>query len=240
MKKRDVVYMIYSEEERSITASGIEFNEFVDSLTMGLNNVLLLSSGYTGADFHSGVGLDFVKRENLHKLYKENIHSYGDFCWIDFDELASLDKLEPQEKAELLYLGHYKKVLGSLFFEKLNNQFVYLAHDDGWYSKVFYKNKQDQLDIFRHLFPGKLKIYKRNVEPMSLEVGGQLVSFAKEGLLIDFSKTIKSRTGLEIPLNVIGKIKNFDDVYNNMERHKARAKSEHWLKYKESQWVIKS
>jgi hypothetical protein len=240
MKNKDVIYIIYNEEEQSATSMGIEFIDFGNSLTMELNNVLLLASGYIGEDFHSGIGLEFVRKEHLSGLYKENVYSYGDFCWVDFDGIASLDNLEPQEKAELLYLGHYKKALRSPFFDKLNNKFVYLAHDDGWYNKVFHKDKNDYIDMLRHLFPNRLKTYKKNVQPLSLDVGQQLVSLARDGLLIDLYRTIKSRNGVEIPFNVIGKIMDFDDVYNNMERHKAKAKSEYWLLYKNNQWMIKS
>lgn len=127
-----------------------------------------------------------------------------------------------------------------LFFDKLNNKFVYLAHDDGWHNKILHKDKNDYVDAFRNLFPNKLKAYKKNVQPISLAVGQQLISFASHGLLIEIYRTIKTRNGLEIPINIIGDIKDHDDVYNNMDRHKARAKSEYWLVYKNKQWMINS
>jgi hypothetical protein len=33
---------------------------------------------------------------------------------------------------------------------------------------------------------------------------------------------------------------DFDDVYNNMDRHKVKAKSEYWLVYKNKKWMITS
>lgn len=241
MKTKDVIYMIYNDKEQSVTSMGIEFIDFVTSLTIELNNILLLASGYTGEDFHYGLRLEFVRKEHLSDLYKENVHSYGDFCWMDFDDITSLDNLEPQEKAELLYLGHYKKSLSSPFFDKLNNKFVYLAHDDGWYNKVFLKDINDYTDVFRHLIPNRLKkSYKKNVQPLGLDVGQQLVDLASDGILIDLYRIIKFRNGVEIPFNIIGKTMDFDDVYNNMDRYKAKAKSEYWLVYKNNQWMIKS
>jgi hypothetical protein len=166
MKKRDVIYMIYNEGEQSVTSAGIEFSDFINCLSIELNHILLLASGYFGADYHPGLRLDFVRNEQLHDLYKENVYSYGDFCWIDFDEVSSLDQLEPHEAAELLYLGHYKQPLGNPFFEKLNNKFVYLAHDDGWFNKIYYKDINQSVDVLRHLVSNRLKSYRRNVPPV--------------------------------------------------------------------------
>lgn len=93
MKNRDIIYMVYDEKDQSVTSMGIEFIDFVRSLTVEINNVLLLASGYIGEDYHSGVGLDFVRKEYLEELYKDNVYSYGDFCWIDFENIVSLDNL---------------------------------------------------------------------------------------------------------------------------------------------------
>jgi hypothetical protein len=241
MKTKDIIYMIYNEDEHSVTSMGIEFHDFVNSLSIELNNVLLLASGYAGEDFHYEMRLEFVRKEHLSDLYKENVNSYGDFCWIDFNDIASLDDLKPQEKAELLYLGHYKEALRSPFFDKLNNKFVYLAHDDGWYNKVFYKDKNDFIDLLRNLIPNRLKTYKKNVQqPLSRDVGQQLALLARDGILIDLYRIIKLRNSVEIPFNIIGKMLDFDDVYNNMERYKTKSKSEYWLVYKNNQWIVKS
>ncbi|MFF2484625.1 hypothetical protein [Paenibacillus sp. NPDC058071] len=240
MKSKDIIYMIYNENEQSVTSMGIEFIDFINCLTIEPNNILLLESGYTGEDFHYGLRLEFVRKENLNDLYKENVYSYGDFCWVDFDELITIDNLTPHEKAELLYLGHYKQPLGSPFFEKLNNKYVYLSHDDGWFNKIFYKDKNQYIDALGRLVSNRVKSYRKNVSPLSQDIVEQLTLFAKDGILIDLYRIIKSRNSVEIPFNVIGKMMDFDDVYNNMERHKAKAKSEYWLVYKKGEWVISS
>lgn len=240
MKSRDVIYMIYNENEQSVTSAGIEFSEFINCLPVEPKHILLLASGYLGGDFHPGLRLDFVRNEHLNELYKENVYSYGDFCWVDFDEISSLDQLEPHEKAELLYLGHYKQPLGNLFFEKLNNRFVYLAHDDGWFNKIFYKDINQSIYMLRHLIPKKLKSFRKHVPPLSIDIGEQLMLFARDGILIELSRIIKSRNSVEIPITIIGKNIDFDDVYNNMERHKAEAKSEYGLVYGKNEWMIRA
>jgi hypothetical protein len=63
--------------------------------------------------------------------------------------------------------------------------------------------------------------------------------FARDGLLIELSRIIKSRNSVEIPITILGKIMDFDDMYNNIERHKAKAKSEYWLVYRKKEWRIR-
>ena len=55
MKTRDIIYMLYNENDQSVISMGIEFLDFVTSLHSELNHVLLLASGYTGEDFHYGL-----------------------------------------------------------------------------------------------------------------------------------------------------------------------------------------
>ncbi|TCN01328.1 hypothetical protein EV294_101782 [Paenibacillus sp. BK033] len=240
MKSKDIIYMIYNEDEQSVTSMGIEFTDFINCFTFELNYILLLASGYAGEDFHSGVGLEFVTSENLNDLYNENVYSYGDFCWVDFNTVSALDNLVPQEKAELLYLSHYKQPLASPFFDKLDNKIVYLAHDDGWFNKIFYKDINNYIEVLRHLISFRLKSYKKNVRSLNVDVAEELAQMARDGILIDLYKLIKSRNGVEIPFNVIGKVYDFDDVYTNMERYKAKARLEYWLVYKNKEWSIKS
>ncbi|MFC3799226.1 hypothetical protein [Cohnella sp. GCM10012308] len=239
MGKRKFLYMVYNENEQSVTSTGIEFADFVHALPIGINHILLLDSGYAEGEFHAGLRMEYVRKERLQALYKENVYAYGDFCWVDFEEVAVLNKLEPQEKAELLYLGHFKQPLESPFFEKLCNQFVYLAHDDGWFNKVFYKNAELYTGMLRQLVANRLKTYGLDTPPITADVGEQLKLFAKDGLLIESSRLVKSHTGVEVPLHVIGTITNHDELYNNIERYKSEARSQHWLVYKNGEWTIR-
>src|SRR5699024_6941087 len=117
---------------------GIEFKEFIEVNKDYIPNLLLLKHQFDQAHFNLRTGLEYVDQERLAKLQTEDVYSYGDFCWLDFEEDINLEQLEGQEIAELLYMGHFKDHLHLPFYEKLNNQFVYLAHDDGWYNKVYY------------------------------------------------------------------------------------------------------
>ncbi|MFK4998592.1 hypothetical protein ACI2OX_18625 [Bacillus sp. N9] len=76
----------------------------------------------------------------LPSLLTEDVYSYGDFCWLDFEEESDLNSLSGQEIAEILYLGHFKDHLASPFYEKISNHVVYLAGDDGWFNKTYYRS----------------------------------------------------------------------------------------------------
>ncbi len=234
------MYMIFNEADQSVISTGINFNEFVSSFPAGLSNILLLAGGYTGQDFHSGLRMDFVRKERLEEFYREDVYKYGDFCWIDFGSMAALDQLEPQEKAELLYLGHYHQPLNSPFYDKLSNRFVYLAHDDGWYNKIYYRDIQDYTIMLQHIFPAKWHARKRKVKPLGLNAAKELTSLASKGVLVELNRTIKTRNSLEIPLNIIGEILNLDDLYNNLEKLKAKAEAEYRLVYKDKHWTVNS
>lgn len=241
MKTRDILYMIHNDTEQSVTSMGMEFREFVSSLATGLQHVLLLESGYFGHDFHIGHQLEYVTNPNLPDLYQDNVYSYGNFCWVDFNDIPALDLLEPQEIAELLYLGHLKKPMHRPFWDKLGNRFAYLAHDDGWYNKIYYRDRGDYTAMLRNLFSLKLKGYtKKAIPPLSQAAAEQLMEHALGGVLIQMHRTLKSRSGVEIPYIVIGRYTDFDDVYNSMERYIGRARNEHWLICKNGEWSIKS
>jgi hypothetical protein len=240
LKTRDVIYLIYDDEQHCVTSTGIEFLEFVRAIPFALKNVLLLSSGYTGGYYHSDLRLDYVVEKSLPELFKEDVYSYGDFCWVDFENVGSLDEIKPNEKAEILFLAHYKKPLHSAFFNKLNNKFAYLAHDDGWYNKILYKREEDFIDVLRNIIPSKLKSkYRKSAQLLNKDDGRNLSHMAKSGLLVDLRSIAIDKDRVEIPLYVIGKMVNFDDVNNNMDVHIAHCKSRSRLVYFNHQWMIR-
>lgn len=78
-----------------------------------LTNLLLLKHQFEDSDYHYSTHMDYLEEEQVSLLVDEEVSDYGDFCWIDVDDVSSLDLLEPQDVASLLYLGHMKKPLHS-------------------------------------------------------------------------------------------------------------------------------
>ena len=65
-----------------------------------------------------------------------------------------------------------------------------------------------------------------------------LLKISENGLLVDFN-CINRYNGLEIPIYVIGKLYNMDDLYHNLERYKGKAKQNLLLVYKNKRWILK-
>ncbi|WP_110111710.1 peptide ABC transporter permease [Bacillus sp. CGMCC 1.16541] len=248
---RDVVYIHNHLAERYFTAYGIEFKEFVHSLPRPLTNVLLLKHQFEDSDYHFPTHLDYVEDEQIWSLVEDNVYQYGDFCWIDFDDLSSLDLLEPAELAALLYLGHYKKPLVTPFSNKLSNQFVYLAHDDGSSNKTYYRDVYDVKHLISRLIPLKITLLKqkrfalrrKKVEypPVPLVLANTLLTLMSDGLIIDFEAMIQTRKDIQIPIYTIGKeMIDMDELYNDRHEYKKKSKLQASLvlNKKDLEWTL--
>ncbi|MDE3840686.1 hypothetical protein C0966_15415 [Bacillus methanolicus] len=228
---RDLIYVHLNESDRYVITYGIEFFEFARSLSDLMNNLLLLKHRFDDGDFNMHTLLEYVPKERLNRLVKDDVYGYGDFCWIDFAEVESLDELSGREIAELLYLGHLKQHLKPPFYNHLGNQFVYLAHDDGWFNKTYYRHlnhfyrmlgeviamKLNQLKIDKTLLGIKKK---RSYPPVTKELLMSLSGFMKEGAVLSLKNLAKNRNRLEIPIWAIGDFDNMDDMYEEFEKVK--------------------
>lgn len=208
---------------------GIEFAEFARSLSDLMNHVLLLKHQFDDGDFNMHTLLEYVPNDRFKKLIQDNVYGYGDFCWIDFEEVEGLDELPGQELAEILYLGHIKDHLKQPFYNYLRNRFVYLAHDDGWWNKVYYRNMTDFYRMVGDVVADKLsdkKVEKnlfglkkkRTFPSLPMEFLLNMRSLMKEGMVISLQDMTQNRTKIEIPIWVLGDYHNMDDMYDEYEK----------------------
>ena len=228
MKKEshDILYMHMQASERFVLFNGLDFREFMYSVPYPLNSLLLLKHRFDGGEYNLNVMLDSVPSEEIPRLIKEDVRAYGDFCWVDFEESAGLDELEARELAELLYLGHTKNHLHSPFYRKLNNQFAYLAQDDGWFNKIYFRSLSAYYKILGRLIPLKMEHFKlerswlgvkkkKELTPVPVEVIKELAPILAEGMVISFSHAKITRTKIEIPIWVVGDYLNMDEMYDD-------------------------
>ncbi|MDQ0216305.1 hypothetical protein J2S13_002746 [Oikeobacillus pervagus] len=227
---KEIIYIHLNIASQYTMSFGIVFRDFVKSLSTDLNNVLLLKHQFDDSDFNMHTLLDYVEKENIHQLLKEDVYEYGDFCWMDFEDTDGLNELEAQEIAELLYLGHSKQHLREPFYSKLNNQYVYLSHDDGWFNKIYYRYIQDFYHILGNIVALKLSRLKSEKAFFYLKKGKDfpsvptdiIASFKekmKEGMVISLSKAVQTRTRVEIPVWVVGDYVNMDEMYDDYTSH---------------------
>jgi len=105
IKRQDDFYINAYRERREVINYGLEFKDFYQFEPREISNILLLKSNFSGGCFNSSTRLITVNKMDMEELLADDIYGYGDFCWIDFESLESVDNLDPQSLAELLYLG---------------------------------------------------------------------------------------------------------------------------------------
>ncbi|MDF1508592.1 hypothetical protein PZE06_10365 [Robertmurraya sp. DFI.2.37] len=227
--QRELVYVHLNETKHYVLSYGIEFGEFARSLKDLMNNVLLLKHHFDDGEFNLHTLFEYVPHEQVEKLIKDDVYGYGDFCWVDFEEEDALNELSGQELAELLYLGHMKDALRTPFYQQLRNRFVYLAHDDGWWNKVYYRNMKDFYHMLGEVLAAKMtdsKLAKsilgikkkRPFPPIHMELILNMKIMMKEGILISIHDNVQTRTAIEIPIWVLGDFDNMDDMYEEYEK----------------------
>lgn len=239
-KLRDVFYINAFKENNEIVYYGLEFKEFTKFIPADIDNILLIKSQYYGPGYRAEYNFETVNKEEMQEFLKEDIYGYGDFCWVDFDKLESIGNLEPSQVAEILYLGHMFLPVKSPFFEKLQNKYAYLAHDDGWFCRLYCRNFNDFGEIIANKIISMASTSKRRkIYTICDELKLQLLSLADNGLLIDFSNILWCERSIEIPIYTIGKFINMDAMYNDLKRHIGCANYSAKLVHKNKSWAIK-
>lgn len=236
---RDVFYINAFPENNELVYYGMQLNEFIKYAPVEINKLLILEGEYYGRGFRSKTKLEVVENDEMDEFLGEDVYSYGDFSWVDFDERDNVENLEPQELAELLYLGHMFKPIKSPFFDKIQNRYAYLAHDDGWFCRLYCREYSDFKEIICNKIIDTVSTSKRRkIYPFSEELKEELLNLAKDGLLIDFNNFLKLERSIEIPIYTIGKFLDMDEMYNDLQRHTSRAKYSAYLVHKNKKWVI--
>lgn len=236
---RDVFYINAFPENKELVYYGMQLNEFLKCAPVEINKLLIIEGEYFGRGFRSKTKLQVVENDEMEEFLNEDIYGYGDFAWVDFENKENLEKLEPIELAELLYLGHMFKPINSPFFKKIQNRYTYLAHDDGWFCRLYCKEYSD----FKEIICNKI-IYtvstskRRKIYPFPEEVKEELLNLAKDGLLIDFNNFVKYERSIEVPIYTIGKFVDMDEMYNNLQGNISRAKYSAYLVHKNKKWTI--
>ncbi|WAA09256.1 hypothetical protein [Fervidibacillus albus] len=232
-----IIYLFVNRHDHYVVSHGISFQDFVWNLNIPLRHILLLSNRFDESEYHLHTQLDYVSSDQLPNLLKKDARQFGDFCWVDFEDVFDLDELDGHELAELLYLGHMKRHLVSPFYKKLNNRFAYLTSNDGWMNKIYFQNWNDFYTCLGSMIPYKMKGIQLNglfgafrkkkeypfIEKVILQ---QLNSLMTEGLVISFQSVSPSRNQLAFPFFVVG---DFYDMEEMLENYHSLSKPKGYL-----------
>ncbi len=161
----------------------------------------------------------------------------GNFHWIDYSNEEDLNDCTPEERAEVLYLSHFGKPLKSPFFGRIMNNFIYLAHDDGWYCKLYCRDMSVFSDIIAHKIAAGFSTSKRKYT-MDADTKNHLLELTKEGLLIDFSSIYRTDSSVGLNYYIIGHYQDMDEMYSNLEQNKQQAKIRGHIEHKNKIWKV--
>jgi hypothetical protein len=247
---RDIIYIHHHNLDQYVISYGIEFKEFMGALSTKIKNLLLLKHRFNDADFNMHTLLEFVPQNKFEKLIQDGVYGYGNFCWIDFAKIEGLNDLNGQEIAELLYLGHLKQHLKLPFFPKLKNQFAYLAHDDGWFNKIYYRelddfytmlgtvigSKMSQLHTKKSLFNIRKN---RPFPPIPGKTLTQVSHLIKEGIVISLNNREEIKQRIEIPIWIVGDYIDMDDMYEEaLKRENSASQAKLVYEKKTNEWKL--
>jgi hypothetical protein len=146
---RNYLYIWHKKEQQFIVASGIEFADISGYISLS-SGLILLSHCFDDAKFDKNSRFDFIGQKGIRELSNEDIYSWGDFCWVDYDS-ESFPKISKKEIAELLYFSHMAEPFKSIIYPSLKNKFLFYSHDDSWFLKLYYKNWNDINDLISAL-----------------------------------------------------------------------------------------
>jgi hypothetical protein len=150
---RDAFYIDANFNENYFIYYGMEFREFVRYSPIGPDNILVTDGNYVTNNFNRSWLMETANgKEEIMELSKEDIYGRGNFHWLDYNNQEDLNSCTPEEKAEVLYLSHFGRPLRSPFFDRINNRFVYLAHDDGWLCKLYCRD----MSVFKEVMSNKI------------------------------------------------------------------------------------
>lgn len=215
---------------------GIEFKEFIQSLSKRPNNILVLE-GCFGSEFNFTTNCEYCISEDIDEFIEEDVYRYGDFSWVDFESVKGLEAIEPQKVAELFYVSKMWKVIDRTYFDKLKNRFIYTAHDDGWSNHIFYNDISDYKEILSKIIVDKIyRLYNLQLDIIDSKTVNSLCKLSMNGLSIDLLRlSIEEDDTITIPIYELGKFKDMDKVYELSRESEVEVKFE--LKYN-TEWKL--
>lgn len=239
---RTKLYIAFIPENSLIVYSGIQFKEFMQYLSEPINNIMILTGGDDVLLLNSNFekGFETIEgRKNLTDLEQADIYALGKFGFIDYAVSDMPQKLTDEQVAELLYLAHMSKPLKNVFYNVLENKFVYLTHDDGFYGRLYCKEINDFMNVLiKKIVKFVSQKLRKEIKNIDEEVKIKLLSILSEGIYFDLDKVIETNRGLKIDIYAVGKVDDIDDLLNRDREYCSCETLKACLFYQEGRWEI--
>lgn len=240
-RTRNIFYINGDLSKKTFCYYGMEFSEFIRFEPRNIKNLLLLKSLYDRDYVRNPYYFDLVEsQDSLENLQKQDIYNYGDFCFVDYADHSCIESLTSQEAASLLYLAHMKEPLESVFFEKLQNQYAYLAHDDGWFCRLYCREEKDFGEIMcKKIAEAVNGRCRKEPKPVQNDINNCLLQLTERGLLFDLHEVSCHGRYKSLSIYLIGKYEDMDQMYHDMQKKVASADSDGYIEYNGKTWKLK-
>lgn len=208
MDVRRSIY-IHRDSEDMLLIRGVEFRELVRALP-DRPNLLLLRHRAGACERADGLALDIVPAARLDALTAADIHSWGDFHWIDYTGTWNTADLTLDETLRLGHLVLRGELHGSPWFSTLDNKFVYRGHDDGWRLLLHVRDDVDIAVVLTRVIEDKLRalLSLDDPPPMPLPLVRELEPRMSAGWLIDLPN---DRAAAELRVYNVGPLYDMDE-----------------------------
>ena len=119
MKNNWFVYIKIDTNNRKVKSSGIKFNESIKGIKDKTKNILILSGDSIYSELNTDLNLEYINGKGLIEFYTEDVYSFGDFHWVDFEEEENLNNIDKLDLAKILYLNHKGIPFDTFIFKSL-------------------------------------------------------------------------------------------------------------------------
>jgi|GEM_PF-475204 len=226
MTNKNFAYIKLDRQAGCVVSSGVSWEEFYTGIEHKPANLLLLSGGGSFEAYHQELQLDYLIGGDPEKYVKAVEHAFGNFVWVDFEDLADLDNITNQELAELLYFNHRSEPLYGFHFDRLCNRYAYYSHDDEWSVRVYMENLEDYRPVVMHKLMKEFKGRKRSIAPLPAEIITRLMDMFEQGAAVDFDEITVTDTDTSVWVYPIGDCRGMpygvDSIHKALDRQRTR------------------
>ncbi len=218
---RDFLYLHLTRDPLRIDGYGLEFADFMAAVLDRMDHMLVLrGEGDFIGSFSRNLSRTRLSGDELHGIAGECVYNYGDFSWFDFTSVSALESLTPPELAEIYYLENKWTPLSSPMLDRIGNRFFYLAHDDGWHNRCYFRHEQDLRDVLSRNIVARLEKLMHLRKPRMINPAclSTLLDVAAGGAIVDMKRTRKEKNRLLVPVFAVGPYHDMDAVYEARER----------------------
>lgn len=218
MNNKWFTYIKIYEDKNKVKTSGIRFKEFIDGIDKRPKNILILSGESEFSYRNININFDYVKNDDLENLYNEDVYSFGDFNWIDFDKESNLENIDKLELSKILYINHIKEPFDTFLFKSLNNNYVYLSHDDDYIVNIYMKNINTYKNVINNKILKEFKGRKRYIKNLPDEMLDYIYDLCKIGIIIDFEELSFN----SVRIYTVGEVKLLDEAHEKLDKYRKK------------------